>query len=163
METMESAQELDRYALAKIRAGWSRFEKMRLVCALAGFLGSMHAKGVFHSDMKTCNILARQNGLNQEPELFLVDYDAVEFGADVSFHKRVKNLTQLFLSSPIEIDAVDRLRFLWSYAAKAGISDMERLRLRRKVYETVKGKKILYVGFSGDIVEDWERPPSAQS
>ena len=156
MEVVESTLELDRYVLKRSRSKWSHTEKTLLVSALARFLGGMHAKGIFHADMKTCNLLVRSKESTLEPEFFLLDYDAVEFGSEVSFRNRVKNLVQLFLSSPIEFNAVDRLRFLQHYAAYAGVSSKERHNMAQQVLAAVKGNKILYVGFSGDIVEDWE-------
>ena len=156
METVPATLEFDRYVLQRSGSGWTRSEKTRLVSALARFLGDMHARGIFHADMKTCNLLVRSAESSTDPEFFLLDYDTIEFHAKVSLRHQVKNLVQLFLSSPTEFNTLDRLRFLQYYAASIGISVKGRRKMARQVLDAAKGNKILYVGFSGDVIEDWE-------
>ncbi len=173
MQVIPEAMELDRYLVKRISAGWSQEERRGLTRLLGRFIGTMHAKGIFHSDLKTCNILVSDEipweGLVAESGLWrlqnpcrpvkfsLVDYDDVLFTDRIPREKRVKNLVQIFLSTPTTVNATDRMRFLSEYALHAGINSLARHRMARDVVKMAKGRKILYVGFEGDVLESWER------
>jgi serine/threonine protein kinase len=126
----------------------------------------MHSDGVFHSDLKTCNILVSEessptseqceDGETAEVRFSLLDYDDVTFGRCVCTRRRIKNLVQIFLSTPIALAARDRLRFLNAYASASGLKRRTRREIARQVLERARGKEILYVGFDGDIIEKWD-------
>ncbi|MBM4328704.1 MAG: hypothetical protein FJ118_16245 [Deltaproteobacteria bacterium] len=182
MEAIAGALELDRYLLTRMSAGWSSEEKKRLSLYLAKFIGTMHAQGIYHSDLKTCNILvAPRSTENQEqavrpansrrdsaasaehtttndsdPILLLLDYDDVTFSHPLSERRRIKNLAQIFLSTPAAIGAADRLRFMREYARSSGLDRAHARRIARRVLDVAAGRQILYVGFRGDIVEKWD-------
>lgn len=172
MQVIPEAMELDRYLVKRISAGWTSEERRGLTRLLGRFIGSMHAKGIFHSDLKTCNILVSdelpceghvaESGLwrLQNPcrpvKFSLVDYDDVLFANQIPHEKKVKNLVQIFLSTPTTVSATDRMRFLSEYALHAGINSQVRHRMARDVVKMAGGRKILYVGFEGDVVESWE-------
>ena len=171
MEVLPGALELDRYILTRLTEPWTREEERGLTRLLGRFIGTMHSKGIFHSDLKTCNILvsdelcpaaiADGDPLHRDrqacsPRFTLLDYDDVSFSRDINARKRVKNLVQIFLSTPVAIRAVSRLRFLTEYALHAGISAGQMRRTARDVVKEARGRRILYVGFHGDVVEDWE-------
>jgi hypothetical protein len=185
MEAVEGAVELDRYLLSRINAPWTRGERRSLARALGRLIGTMHAAGVFHSDLKTCNILVTEiagsdktaagpfdagapcthrsgpsaAGECQPTARFrLIDYDDVDFGRHITSKRRVKNLVQLFLSTPSAIGPTDRLRFLREYALHAGMGRTARRRLAEQVLRRVQDRTILYVGFEGDVVEQWPNP-----
>jgi serine/threonine protein kinase len=173
MQVIPEATELDRYLVKRISAGWTPEERRGLTRLLGRFIGSMHARGIFHSDLKTCNILVSDEipyeGLVAESGLWrlqnpcrpvkfsLVDYDDVLFAGQIPHEKRVKNLVQIFLSTPTTVSAPDRMRFLSEYALHAGINSQGRHQMAKDVIKMAKGRKILYVGFEGDVVESWER------
>jgi glycosyltransferase involved in cell wall biosynthesis len=182
MEAVSGALELDRYLLSRISAGWSLEEKRRLIRGLGRLVGTMHAQGIFHSDLKTCNILvaprlavsqeptsprkspeigagepgAHAETNNSDPTFLLLDYDDVSFRPSLSDRKRIKNLTQIFLSTPIAIGAADRLRFMREYARSSGLDRVQARRIVRQVLAASAGRQILYVGFHGDVVESWD-------
>jgi glycosyltransferase involved in cell wall biosynthesis len=182
MEAISGALELDRYILSRLNVGWSAEERKRLVRGLGRLLGTMHAQGIFHSDLKTCNILvAPRSAANQEPAspqenrepgaaepaantgtndsdptFLLLDYDDVSFCHSLSDRRRVKNLTQIFLSTPVAIGALDRLRFMREYARSSGLDRVHARRIVRRVLEAAAGRRILYVGPHGDIIEQWD-------
>jgi serine/threonine protein kinase len=172
MQVIEDALELDRYLVSRISAEWSHEERAGLVRLFGRFLGMIHAKGIFHADLKTCNILVSEDPPDPEdvsqsgtwrplnpcrPVRFsLVDYDHVVFGARMPVRKRVKNLVQICRSTPKALRATDRLRFLNEYALHTDIAPKERRALAQQILEAVRGKEILYVGFDGDVVERWE-------
>lgn len=172
MEVIPEALELDRFVLKRIESRWALEERRGIVRMFGRFIGSMHSKGIFHSDLKTCNVLVSEDRLREgdwedcedtaegahfKPVRFsLLDYDDVRFSAAVPVRKTVKNLVQIFLSTPVAIRAADRLRFLNEYALHVGIGRRERREIALKVLSASKGKEILYVGFDGDIREKWE-------
>lgn len=171
MEVIPCSIELDRYLVHRIRTEWSSEEKRGLARSMGRYVGSLHSAGIFHSDLKTCNILVSE--IRCDPEIVkdaepwmstnpagtlrfsLVDYDDVTFSDIVSTKKRIKNLVQIFLSMPTAVTACDRLRFLHEYALHAGLSAAECRKTALQVLKAARGKEILYVGFDGDIVEKW--------
>jgi len=172
MEVVPSSLELDRYLIHRIKQHWTAEEKRGITRLLGRFIGSMHANGVFHSDLKTCNIVVSEDDPSPEdvtnsghwrplhpcrPIRFsLLDYDDVTFAGDVSNRRRVKNLVQIFLSMPSAINGGDRLRFLSEYALHAGLNGSQKRKIALEVLRAVRGKDILYVGFDGDIIEKWD-------
>ncbi|GEM_PF-487113 len=152
MEVIPAALELDRHILKRIQNNWTRAERNRLVRSLARVIGQMHSKGIFHSDLKTCNILVREDS---DPGFSLVDYDDITVTHTVPRKRRIKNLVQIFLSTPIAMNAPDRMRFMREYALHAGIDPHERREMTREILTSARGRDILYVGFNGDIVEKW--------
>ena len=182
MEVIPGAVELDRYILKREAERWQPEEKIALVRLFGRFLGFMHAAGIFHSDLKTCNILVSEDtpqgndpsdmgqvDANKAPasgkavRFSLLDYDEVRFFRHVSGRRRIKNLIQIFLSTPVAIKATQRLLFLNEYALHAGLSPYEKRETARVVLEAASGKKILYVGFNGDVREEWDSTPSSGS
>ncbi|MEI8181970.1 MAG: lipopolysaccharide kinase InaA family protein [Desulfomonile sp.] len=171
MQSVSNALELDRYIVRRVSGAWSIEEKKGLIRSLGRFIGQMHSKGIFHSDLKTCNILVSDDALDllprDEPDyltpfhssrrvrFILVDYDEVSFSSEVSTRRKIKNLAQIFLSTPLAITMADRLRFLNEYALYSEIGGKQRRSLAQGVLEAVRGKDILYVGLGGDVIEKW--------
>jgi tRNA A-37 threonylcarbamoyl transferase component Bud32 len=153
MEVIPNALELDRYLLKQIQNDWTWVKKSRFVRSFAGFIGRIHSMEIFHSDLKTCNILVKEDS---DPSFSLLDYDDIIVTQTVPFKKRIKNLVQIFLSTPIALNAVDRMRFMREYSIHAGISRHERRDMTRRILTSARGRDILYIGFDGDIVEKWE-------
>lgn len=169
MECMVNFQELDRYLLRKFDQGWSKDEQKCAVRQFGRFVGSMHSKGIFHSDLKTCNIMVSEELMDDGPNFSeescsapqesvslrfcLLDYDDVKFFGNIPMMKRVKNLSQIFLSTPSLLNKVERMRFLDEYALHAGLGGSDRKRLAQDVMRKTQGREILYVGFKGDVME----------
>lgn len=184
MEVIPAALELDRYVLSQERQPWSCGERRAFVRSFGGFIGALHAKGILHADLKTCNILVARNQesvlkldadvqrvgqalphpeqdtrqLHQEDRFHftLLDYDDVRFLNRVPWRNRVKNLVQIFLSTPLALGTTDRVRFLHAYAAACGLPGDKTRELARAVLQAARNRRILYVGFQGDITENWE-------
>ncbi len=171
MEVVPEAVEFDRYVLGKVRAGWPAAEKQAFVRSFGRLIGSLHTKGVFHADLKTCNIVVQENpspsdsddrGRSGEPtegdapvRFALLDYDEVDFTGRMTERRRVKNLVQIFLSAPTALDAKDRMRFLREYAREVGLTAAQKRRIADGVIERARDRTILYVGFDGDVIETW--------
>lgn len=179
MEVIPGALELDRYLLQKRERGFPLERKREFVRRFGVFIGTLHRKGIYHSDLKACNILVadvmeddksteslrsgffQSNGKTNDLRIVPIDYDDVRFSAFVSEKQRIKNLVQLFLSTPLFITLSDRARFLRAYGGVLGLSSAERRRVGRKVLALTRGKKILYVSPTGDVVESWTPGRSA--
>jgi serine/threonine protein kinase len=172
MEVIPGALELDRYMVKQISLGWTQDEKKGLARLFGRFIGSIHSRGVFHSDLKTCNIVVSEpkspleadsaHSTSEDSPLThhastvhfsLLDYDDVTFAREVSDKKRAKNLIQIFLSTPIAVRASQHLLFLDEYALHAGLSRNRKRGITREVVGATRGKDVLYVGFDGDVRE----------
>ena len=172
MVAVPDSKELDRYMVNRIRKGWPKEEKWKFLDNLARFMADLHEYGVFHTDLKTCNILVSDQcsaGLDMKaadgremPSICfsLLDYDdvRVQSGA-VDVRMRAKNFAQLYLSTPSDICMDDRGRFIEQYLKFCGNINIDKNRLIRLLLARIKGKSLLYVGPEGDISEEW---PSAK-
>ncbi len=112
----------------------------------------MHNRNVFHSDLKTCNIMVKEEG--KSFDFIFLDFDKVAFNEEISIRKRIKNLTQINLSTPGCITITDRFRFLREYLNLCNIAD-EKKTMLREIINISKTEKRLYVSFKGDVTEDW--------
>lgn len=83
-----------------------------LVGRLARLVRQMHARGVFHRDLKANNILVRGD------DVWVVDLDRVDFLRDVPRPARVLNLAQLNAAVGPPATPADRLRFFFAYAGR---------------------------------------------
>jgi tRNA A-37 threonylcarbamoyl transferase component Bud32 len=175
MEVIPLAIELDRHIVRRTADRWLPEEKIALARQFGRFIGSMHGAGIFHSDLKTCNVLVSEDFAQSEDaadtvgqgcnevmsprrvlRFSLLDYDKVRFSRYVSMRRKIKNLVQIFLSTPLAIKTTQRLLFLNEYAMHAGLDPSDKRRTARAIIEAAQGKQILYVGFEGDVTEKWD-------
>jgi tRNA A-37 threonylcarbamoyl transferase component Bud32 len=112
-----------------------------LLVTVAEFVRDLHRDGVYHGDLKACNLYVR-GPVDESPEIRVVDYDRVRVEKPVSFRRRVKNLAQLSASIPVCVTRTDRLRFFRLYAPT---SDIERdwKRYARAVEEACREKTVV--------------------
>jgi len=167
MPIIPAAEELDRYMVKLIRRGWQIEEKLDFLNSFANFLADLHSSGVFHTDLKTCNIMVLEDTSQKQTansgascvrriEFSLLDYDDVRVckGA-VGSKIRAKNLSQLFLSTPSVIDLDDRKKFFNQYFSSSDRLNIDKKRLLEMIFARIDGKTLLYVGPEGDISENW--------
>jgi len=95
--------------------------------ALGTLLARLHARGVYHADLKANNVVWRPG---QTPRL--LDYGSVRFGSRVSRRRRVKNLAQLNAALPDAVPGELREAALATYLAESERGD-EAAALRRDV------------------------------
>ncbi len=155
MEDVRDCLEMDRYILKNFhgKSSLSKLKKKRaLINNLAETIGRMHNQNIFHHDLKTCNIMVKEKG--KSPCITFLDFDKVSFEEEITILKRVKNLTQMNLSTPKLISITDRLRFLKEYLRQCSIMD-EKKNIIREIVNLSKTEKILYVSSNGDVTEDW--------
>ena len=174
MEVIAGAVEMDRYIVKRTADMWLPEERIALARLFGRFIGSMHGAGIFHSDLKTCNVMVSEEPAqsNDPPDegaqasnkataprkalrFSLLDYDNVRFSRQVTWRQKIKNLVQIFLSTPVAINATLRMLFLNEYALHVGLNPNEKRVAARAVIEAARGKEILYVGLDGDVREKW--------
>jgi tRNA A-37 threonylcarbamoyl transferase component Bud32 len=91
-------------------------------------LARLHARGIYHPDLKANNICWTPGSAAR-----LVDYAGVRFGLRVSARRRIKNLAQLNAALPDLVPAELRERALARYLAELGAQASDTERLRRRV------------------------------
>ncbi|GAX60208.1 hypothetical protein SCALIN_C07_0019 [Candidatus Scalindua japonica] len=137
----------------KYRPSREMVKKKRLfINDFAKTLGMMHNYKIFHHDLKTCNIMVKEK--DGSFGFIFLDFDKVSFRDEITVRKRVKNLSQINLSTPRLFTLTDRLRFLNAYLDQCGIMH-EKKNILRKIVNLSGGEKILYVSSRGDVTEDW--------
>ena len=144
--------ELDRYLVR-------RFEKhpgtelQRFIKALGSWVGSLHREGIYHRDLKTCNILVRERpkGWN----FSLIDLEDVRHRARIGKQAILRNLVQINCSVPKSFSYADRVRFLEAYL-HAHPADLDRKALVQAVMDQSLSRGIVYVSPHGDVIEDFE-------
>ncbi len=183
MEEIRGSLEMDRYILKNFNNKSSRDinrSQRKFIKDFARAVGKMHNLNIFHSDLKTCNIMVREKG--KSFDFTFLDFDKISFGGEITTRKRVRNLTQINLSTPRLISTANRLRFLTEYLSAcmperqcAPDSDSmadrqsgkvepgrqsnsmisEKKKIFREITRLSRAEKILYVSFNGDVTEDW--------
>ncbi len=147
--------ELDRWLVRVLeqRSSGGYHRLLRMAETLGTLLGHMHEKGIFHADMKACNIMVEKT--EKIPRISLMDYDRVEFFDTLPRKFMIKNLIQLNNSIPRKISRGVRIRFLRAYRRQ--FPDAPEIgHLFREVWRESRGKAIVYVTEHGDRIEQWE-------
>jgi tRNA A-37 threonylcarbamoyl transferase component Bud32 len=105
--------------------------KSAFIKACAGVLKNLHSKGIYHSDLKSNNILVTES----EKDIwnfYFIDLDRVLFRKDISFYQRANNLAQLNASVSRLMTTKDRLKFFYFYAKDTQLYDN-----RKKYYQRI--------------------------
>ena len=121
-------------------------ERRNLAGMIGRTIGRMHISGIFHADLKACNIFID----TERNETVFIDTDRVIQSRLILREKRLRNLMQIGLSIP-RITAISAGRnMIDTYAAQTG-DDAEYLinELKREM----KGKEVVFTTEDGDRVE----------
>jgi serine/threonine protein kinase len=149
METSETGQEMDRYILERL----GNLQKKRLFAkAFAQWLSHLHQKGVFHQDMKTCNILISENGRGWT--FHLLDQEDISLDEKMDPGKVYKSFLQLNTSTPRIMTRTDRFRFLKEYLRGNPILNPPDIFIKKLMRES-RRRGILYVSSQGVIEESF--------
>ncbi|MCK4789482.1 MAG: hypothetical protein KAV87_37420 [Desulfobacteraceae bacterium] len=89
--------------------------KRNLIRAFAETVGRLHAKGIFHGDLRLGNVLVREEG--KIWRFFLIDNERTKKFYRLPTRLRLKNLVQVNMFR-YGISRTDRLRFFKSYLEK---------------------------------------------
>jgi tRNA A-37 threonylcarbamoyl transferase component Bud32 len=103
--------------------------------ALAGLLKSLHAKGIYHNDLKASNILVRDKGASTDVVFSLIDLQGVKKCFHVSQRRRIKNLAQLNRTLGNYLSRTERLFFIKSYGGDQSYDRNKKRSLIRNILE----------------------------
>jgi tRNA A-37 threonylcarbamoyl transferase component Bud32 len=99
---------------ARVRGQGDRCARRTLATCLGKLFARLHARGVYHNDLKDVNVMVRAS--TGEPELTLLDLERVRMGGGpLGRRRRVKNLVQLDRTLGASASRTDRLRMLRAY------------------------------------------------
>ena len=147
MEAFGANQEMDRY----ISKGFSDFkEKRYFVNVFVRWLSNLHKGGLYHRDMKTCNISVSKS--RETWDFYLLDLEDVRLDMRVSEKKLFKNFLQLNTSTPKTVTTKDRFRFFGAYLRLNPIVKDRKSFLRRLIDES-KRRELVYVAPWGVVTE----------
>jgi serine/threonine protein kinase len=106
-------------------------DKRELIRAFGHTVGKMHAKGVFHGDLKVANVLARRgkNGWH----FFFIDNERTRQFYWLLPWLRLKNLVQLNLHRTDALTDNDRMRFFKSYLQENPLIARKRTAWAKKI------------------------------
>ncbi|MGA2093473.1 MAG: lipopolysaccharide kinase InaA family protein [Sedimentisphaerales bacterium] len=103
----------------------------QMIRALGQTIGRMHAKGIFHGDLRLGNVLARREGNSWR--FFFLDNERTKKYNSLPFKLRVKNLVQANMVRDGNISNTDRMRFFREYCAENKIGKRQSKALAEKV------------------------------
>jgi tRNA A-37 threonylcarbamoyl transferase component Bud32 len=148
MEALENGQEMDRYLVR----GFDGFSsRRRFIRSFAQWLSQLHGKGVYHQDMKTCNIWVSEK--EGSWDFTLLDLEDVALDETVEGKKFFRTCLQLNTSVPGRISRTDRLRFLRQYLENRSVP-LEKRKWAKQMMEETRKRGILYVAPWGVVRED---------
>jgi tRNA A-37 threonylcarbamoyl transferase component Bud32 len=156
METPPGYVELDRYMVRSFEDSLhGRLKTRAFLKALAGFMATLYALRIFHRDLKTCNIMVREE--RDTWDFCLVDMDDVQLDKVIKHKKILKTLVQLNTSTPLCIAMRDRIRFLVRYLKPTKRHTVQDI--VRSVIRGSRGRELVYVTPEGDVIMDvdWEK------
>lgn len=116
-EFAPALRELDR----SIHEAWAKGKRpppsrrRPLVRLAAELVATLHARRLYHNDLKAKNLLLGRRDGDGAESLWIIDLTGVRVGRRFTQRRRLKNLAQLDTSLPPEASRTDRLRFLREY------------------------------------------------
>jgi len=105
-------------------------DKRDLIEAFGGTIGQMHAKGIFHGDLRLGNVLVVRE--QQKWRFFFIDNERTKKFYNLPARLRLKNLVQINMFRN-GITDTDRLRFFKAYCAENRSIKTQKIALIKKV------------------------------
>jgi hypothetical protein len=105
--------------------------RRELIRAFGRTVGQMHAKGIFHGDLRLGNILARQE--KDRWRFFFLDNERTRKFHCLPGRLRLKNLVQVNMPPPASMSNTDRMRFFKEYWTENKEIKVEKTTLIKKV------------------------------
>jgi len=106
--------------------------RRKLIKSFGETIGLMHAKGIFHGDLRLGNVFARQE--ESTWRFFFLDNERTKMFERLPARLRLKNLVQLNMFRE-NIHNTDRMRFFIEYWAENGTSKQEKTALIKNVLQ----------------------------
>jgi len=147
MEVSEADQEVDRYIIKSLK---DFTERRSFIKAFVQWFSQCHKMGVYHRDMKTCNILVSKDGGTWN--FHLLDLEDVRLDKKVREKELFKTFLQLNTSTPKIITTTDRFRFFKEYLRLNPVIENRKVFLRRLIEES-RQRGLLYVAPWGVVTE----------
>ena len=110
--------------------------RRELIRALGQTIGRMHAKGIFHGDLRLGNILARQE--KNRWRFFFLDNERTRKFYRLPARLRLKNLVQVNMFPPAAMSNTDRMRFFKEYWAQNEKTKTKKADLIKKVLKKTR-------------------------
>jgi len=107
--------------------------KRELIRAFGQTVGKMHAKGIFHGDLRAGNVLAKQE--EDRWRFFFLDNERTKVFRELPVQLQLKNLIQLNMKLPHALTNTDRMRFFKEYWAENGASKHHKTALIKEVLQ----------------------------
>jgi len=108
-----------------------RRDKRKLLRAFGRTIGKMHAKGIFHGDLRLGNVLTKQEGHCWR--FFFLDNERTKKFCRLAVRLQVKNLVQVNMKLPDTLTNTDRMRFFKEYWTENGGDSQQKRELVRQV------------------------------
>jgi hypothetical protein len=102
---------------------------------LAGLFQTLHARKIYHADLKDANIMVASRGHDQPAELFLLDLEGVRQELRLSERRRIKNLVQLYRTLGRSVSPQHRWYFLKCYLGSSFTDRQRKREFVRRVLE----------------------------
>jgi serine/threonine protein kinase len=127
---IENAKQIHQFTPANLKS------RRELIRALGQTIGRMHAKGIFHGDLRLGNILARQE--KKRWRFFFLDNERTRKFYRLPARLRLKNLVQVNMFPPAAISNTDRMRFFKEYWAQNEKAKTKKADLIKKVLKKTR-------------------------
>ena len=155
MEPIRDSIEMDR-AISRLDPRRDGRSLRGLTDAFGERLRRMHEEGLFHGDLKSCNVLVR--GPSPRWEFTFLDLEDVRSMDRVPVRLRLENLAQINATVPAWISRSDRLRFFLTVMGKKRL-DEEGKNHFGKVWRRSQEKDRVFYDEEGVVREKWGRSP----
>ena len=130
---IENAKQIHQFISDSKLAARTRRELIR---AFGQTVGQMHAKGIFHGDLRLGNILARQE--KDRWRFFFLDNERTRKFRRLPGRLRLKNLVQVNMPPPAFVSNTDRMRFFREYLAQNETTKTKKAALIKKVLKKTR-------------------------
>jgi len=110
--------------------------KRQLIQALGRTIGRMHAKGIFHGDLRLGNILASQD--ENRWRFFFLDNERTRKFYRLPARLQLKNLVQVNMFPPATMSNTDRMRFFREYWVENEETRSKKVALIEKVLKKTR-------------------------
>lgn len=123
-EWLDGAEDLAAFARRSRQQTPQERDRVNAVAIAVGrLIGTMHAAGIAHRDLKPQNLMVRCGERPEAVELFAIDLDGVRFPGRLSEQRRWKNLSRLAIGDRgwPGLDQTVQYRFLGAYLDAAGL------------------------------------------
>jgi tRNA A-37 threonylcarbamoyl transferase component Bud32 len=122
-----------REEMAHLKGVQGVVSRRRFLAELATLFQSLHARGIYHNDLKDANILVVGAHKETPMRLYLLDFEGVRRCSRVRSNRIIKNLVQINRTLGRYLRRSDKLFFLKRYLGASFTDEERKRRLIRKI------------------------------